>query len=87
MLKDDTLKGLDDAISELQKAIEVLPDSGTKKGLLNRFGQLSEVRTKLKPDKKNNGNRKAIIVIILLLAALGAWVIYISVKKYFGCGK
>ena len=42
-MQDKTLKGLDDALSDLQRAIDGLPDSPTKKGLIKRYGKLQEV--------------------------------------------
>ena len=46
-MRDTTLKGLDEALNDLQRAIEGLPDTSTKKGLIKRYGKLQEVRDDL----------------------------------------
>ena len=45
MLRSTTLKGLDDALIDLQNAIEHLPDGQKKKQLMERFQRLQNVRS------------------------------------------
>jgi len=45
MLRSTTLRGLDDALIDLQNAIEHLPDGQKKKQLLERFQRLQNVRS------------------------------------------
>ena len=47
MLESTTLKGLDDSLLDLQKAIELLPEGSKKRQLMDRFQRLQNVRDHL----------------------------------------
>ena len=47
MLESTTLKGLDDSLLDLQKAIEHLPDGSKRRQLMDRFQRLRKVRDNL----------------------------------------
>lgn len=42
-----TIRGLDEALAELERAIESIQDSGTKRQLQKKYQRLSEVRKNL----------------------------------------
>ncbi|NLI75920.1 MAG: hypothetical protein GX442_05685 [Candidatus Riflebacteria bacterium] len=47
MWQTTTIKGLDEALAELQRAIESLPDTAVKKQLQDRYRRLQGVRENL----------------------------------------
>ena len=47
MWQSQTMQGLDGALTDLQKAIDALPDGSVKKGLLKRYSKLQGVRHEL----------------------------------------
>ena len=77
MLRSTTLKGLDDALIDLQHAIEHLPDGQKKKQLLERFNRLQNVRSDLvnpqlpqKPDYLPWVLLGAAIVVVIMVLLL-----------------
>ncbi|MBF0545164.1 MAG: hypothetical protein HQM08_12050 [Candidatus Riflebacteria bacterium] len=83
MWQSNTLKGLDEAISELHKTIESLPESSTKKGLLNRFGKLNKVREKLEPTHSPQIQKKIAHSLLLLAAIFFLFALIWQFRKSF----
>lgn len=85
MWQNSTLDGLDEALADLQKAIENLPEGPKKKQLTAQFYRLQKVRTDLK--KSPRSSRRIFIFILLglivLVAAIGINLIF-SERKSFG---
>ncbi|MFZ2959168.1 MAG: hypothetical protein WA705_19965 [Candidatus Ozemobacteraceae bacterium] len=83
MWRNTTMKGLDDALSELNRAIEALPDSGTKKGLITRFGKLHRVRRELEQPRPGSSNLFPAILggAAMLLAIVSLYVYFVFIRR------
>jgi len=68
VLNKKTIDGLDDALSELLRAIEALPPSTTKKGLMSRFENLQQVRGTIDsaPPTRAYGLKHLLAVVVVL---------------------
>mgnify|MGYP001557994913 CR=1 FL=1 len=61
-----TIRGLDDALADLERAIESLPDGGTKRQLLKKYHRLSDVRRSFGHDEPHSRNASLGSILILL---------------------
>ncbi|MBF0500884.1 MAG: hypothetical protein HQM09_12170 [Candidatus Riflebacteria bacterium] len=82
MWRNTTLNGLDEALTELNRAIEALPDSSTKKGLISRFGKLHRVRHEL--DHPQSASARFVPILIggaAMMAIMAILYIYFAVIR------
>ncbi len=80
MLTNTTLKGLDEALIELQHAIENIPDGSKKKQLLDRYNRLRQVRNDLENPSAPHYNELPLIIALVAIFSAGL-LIYFLVRK------
>lgn len=72
MIPTTTFQGLDEALGDLRRAIDALPDDGIKKQLQRRYDRLRSVRDAL------GGQREAFPWLPLLALLLGASILVLT---------
>lgn len=79
MITDSTLHGLDEALGDLSRAIDALPDDGIKKQLQRRYDRLRGVRDSLGQPRESGTWLPALV--IMLGASILALALFLLLKK------
>jgi uncharacterized coiled-coil protein SlyX len=81
MWQTTTIKGLDEALAELQRAIESLPDSPVKKKLQDRYQRLKNVRDGLEARPPTAWNPFPLLGTVLLAILLVCVILHLSTRE------
>ncbi len=81
MWQTTTIKGLDEALAELQRAIESLPDSSVKKKLQDRYQRLKTVRDGLEARPASTWNPFPVLGIALFVALLVFVILHLTTRE------
>ncbi|OIP24858.1 hypothetical protein AUK22_08565 [bacterium CG2_30_54_10] len=81
MWQSSTIKGLDEALAELQRAIEGLPDTSVKKKLRDRYQRLKGVRDGLETSSQPIWNPFPFIGILTIAVLLIYVILHFATRE------